>query len=193
MSRRIWTQPRARNRRQAGDWRTRASLLLWLVPIECSVGWFEVHQVGTYSILRVDLWFINLHVRLHFDETVGIADCLNIAQRPLCRWKVGIHDCELSLIALTYSETQASFKLGSVAAALPRTPGFNARQPLVIFMHGFIDDHTLFAFPLVNEAFQSIGKESLNIIFYIVHPPDPVHILAWHVFMSITRKTRIRS
>ncbi|KOB77218.1 putative lipase [Operophtera brumata] len=52
-------------------------------------------------------------------------------------------------------------ELGSAAASLPLHPGFNPQQPLVIFMHGFVDDPTLFNFDHVNEAFRSKGQYNI--------------------------------
>ncbi|KOB71750.1 putative lipase [Operophtera brumata] len=54
-------------------------------------------------------------------------------------------------------ELRSSFKLGSVAETLPKAPGYNIKQTLVIFMHGFTDDPNQFNFAAVNEAFHSKG------------------------------------
>lgn len=58
-------------------------------------------------------------------------------------------------------ELSSTFKLGSVAALLPKTEGYTHDQPLVIFMHGFTDDPSLFNFAVVNEAFQSKGHHNI--------------------------------
>lgn len=70
-------------------------------------------------------------------------------------------DLDQLMISFISDELQSSFKLGLMAELLPKAVGYNPEQPLVIFLHGFTDDPTLFNFAAVNEAFQSKGHHNI--------------------------------
>lgn len=74
----------------------------------------------------------------------------------------GVPDVDQLTLNFLSDDISTTFKLGSVAELLPKLPGYDCKQPLVIFMHGFTDDPSLFNFSVVNEAFHSKGH--LNIL-----------------------------
>lgn len=97
-------------------------------------------------------------IRIGSSQSTKIKQLMGLDYEQLLKAEPDLDQLTLSFIS---DELRSSFKLGSVAESLPNAPGYNLEQPLVIFMHGFTDDPTLFNFAAVNEAFQSKGHYNI--------------------------------